>query len=56
MIDLSGRKRPAKKKERNEWLASAERMIEIKPNRRKFNDTQNLHRQDQVVLSRIRMG
>jgi hypothetical protein len=49
-------KEAAKKKDRNEWLASGERMVEIKSNLRKYNDTQNLRRQDQVVVSRIRMG
>jgi hypothetical protein len=49
-------KEAAKKKDRNKWLASGERMVEIKPNLRQYKDTQNLHRQDQVVVSRIRMG
>jgi hypothetical protein len=49
-------KEATKKKERNEWLAPGERMVEIKPNIRKYNDTHNLRRQDQVVVSRIRMG
>jgi hypothetical protein len=31
-------------------------MVEIEPNLRKYNDTQNLRRQDLVVVSRIRMG
>jgi hypothetical protein len=48
-------KEAAKKKERNEWLASGEQIVEIKPNLRKYNDTQN-SRQNQVVVSRIRMG
>jgi hypothetical protein len=49
-------KEVAKKKERNEWLASGERMVEIKPNLRKYNDTHNLRRQDQMMVSRSRMG
>jgi hypothetical protein len=31
-------------------------MVEIKPNIRKYNGSKNLPRQDQVVVSRIRMG
>jgi hypothetical protein len=54
MIGLSGRKTQQRKKKN--LMVGGERMLEIKPNIIKYNDTQNLRRQDQVVVSRIRMG
>jgi hypothetical protein len=35
---------------------SGEQMVEIKSNIRKYNDTQDLRRQNQVVVSKIRIG
>jgi hypothetical protein len=40
----------------NKWMTSENAMVQIKPNMKKYNGTQNLSRHDQVVVSRLRMG
>jgi hypothetical protein len=49
-------KNAARKIFENKWMASENAMVQIKPNMKKYNCTQNLSRHDQVVVSRLRIG
>jgi hypothetical protein len=48
-------KNAARKILENKWMTLENAMVQIKPNMKKYNCTQNLSRHDQVV-SRLRMG
>jgi hypothetical protein len=48
-------KNTARKILENKWMTSENAMVQIKPNKKKYNCTQNLSRHDQVVVSRLRM-